>query len=300
MFVALSTLAGLTAGMYPIDPLPPVLATALPSNDACVCGDTCTLSTGGSGLCGTDGVCAIFKMAPDCSAVTEAVATTTADTKSCVCGESCVTPDGGSGQCGSDGVTCANFFVAPDCSHVTDVAASTTGSSDYSCVCGQSCVTPDGFSGQCGSDGVTCANFLVPPDCPKPATTTTDSTVACPNGCSGIASRMANTLCDDGSIAGPVCEEPSCEWYIRSCPSATTEHDGTLRGTATVSTSAPATVGQADWCPNSPSIAPYCRLAFCPVDCVAGQECAMRSGDCTCEYVSMLILFASTMCNARS
>lgn len=42
-----------------------------------------------------------------------------------------------------------------------------------------------------------------------------------PESCPSPAPAMPNTLCPDGSLAGPVCAEDasgSCQWTIRSCP----------------------------------------------------------------------------------
>ncbi len=82
--------------------------------------------------------------------------------------------------------------------------------SEYACVCGEPC-TQNGATGTCGADGATCANWFAPVVCE-----TTSAPQQCPDGCSGVQSRMMNFACEDGSIGGPTCEEPSCEWYV--CP----------------------------------------------------------------------------------
>ena len=63
--------------------------------------------------------------------------------------------------------------------------------------------------------------------CPTGETTTLATTTEelemlavdprCEDGCSG-RSRMMNSMCQDGSVAGPVCFAPKCVFYDRVCP----------------------------------------------------------------------------------
>ncbi len=69
--------------------------------------------------------------------------------------------------------------------------------------------------------------------------------------------------------------------YIRSCPS---DIEDTTTGRHPFDPLPTTTMEPVDFCKNSTAIAPYCRIGNCDLsDCVASKQCAMRSGDCTCE-----------------
>ena len=290
MFVLAPLLAGVSVAMNPgyggNDILYPSTTTDADGQDAysCICGEPCVSPEGMSGQCGADErTCANFFAQPICDndARTTTIAGYTDSDYSCTCGEQCVSPEGFFGMCGSDGVTCADFFAPPICDG--DVESTTTEGFE-SCTCGEPCALDNGALGLCAADGVTCAIFKTPPRCSgkvtEPTSTTGPAEEQCPNGCTGVQSRQPNYFCDDGTLAGPVCLEPECQWVVRSCPDVlATTTDVPYPDTTSTYTL------MADWCPDSPSIAPTCRLPLCPNDCVVGRECAMRAGSCTCEYV---------------
>ena len=150
------------------------------------------------------------------------------------------------------------------------------------CACGEECTTIGGGSGVCGQDGQ-CAVFLAEPDCG-----TTTAKPICPGGCSGMAMRAPNFFCDDGSLAGPVCDEPDCEWHYRTCPS--------FSSSSTVSTTQPSCASGCSgepmdapnfFCDDGSLAGPVCdepdcawHYRTCPVhaDCPCGKACTMQDG----------------------
>ncbi len=111
------------------------------------------------------------------------------------------------------------FVLAP---FVVGLAAGKIGGgTGSSCPCGTPCLLPWDGTGTCGADGVTCGTAVV--DCSAVATAATTAAAASSTACTvctGVQSMMPNSLCSDGSLAGPVCEAPSCAWTVRSCPTS--------------------------------------------------------------------------------
>lgn len=144
-----------------------------------------------------------------------------------------------------------------------------TDGNGYTCECGSRCRTPNGSEGTCGTNN-NCGQFLIAVVCPDDSSTESTGAPSSPSTgewtssndgqcaqCSGPQLRMMNYECDDGSIAGPVCEAPACEWYVRSCPDTTTP---SLRSDG------------AGWCPTvSDMCAERCDFEECDAD----KECAL-------------------------
>lgn len=94
---------------------------AIASRIPCICGQSCTMSGGGTGVCQTDGQCAVNILPPNCnggSVVSFAAATSFASRLGvggpCVCGQSCTMSGGGMGVCQTNG-QCAVNILPPNC-----------------------------------------------------------------------------------------------------------------------------------------------------------------------------------------
>jgi len=114
----------------------------------CICGEACTMTGGGSGVCQPGGQCAVNIIKPNCPG-----ATTCGD-----CGSVCKLGYG-SGYCQPNG-QCGLGFLKPDCPGTTCGA------------CGSACTTNYG-SGYCQEDGK-CLQTTVRPVCGLPCA------IACP------------------------------------------------------------------------------------------------------------------------
>jgi hypothetical protein len=157
------------------------------------------------------------------------------------------------------------------------------------CECGAECTMAEGSggTGTCGEDGQ-CAVFFVEPDC---GTQTTTAVPVCPDGCTGMALRAPNFFCDDGSLAGPICDEPDCEWIYRTCPS--TSSTPTTQPVCPGGCSGEPSDAANFFCDDGSLAGPVCdepdcawRYRTCPVDttpqtgdadCPCGHACAMEA-----------------------
>ena len=122
----------------------------------------------------------------------------------------------------------------------------------------------------------------------------------CDAGCQGVASRMPNRICPDGSMAGPVCApDPThgneCWWQIRQCP-GTPPPPPPEASTTTVNPDGSVTTTYADGhsCTTYPqngvtactgiraSVSPplICLSACTDLNC-----CQHRDARCTCDVL---------------
>lgn len=149
----------------------------------CICGQPCTMASGGSGVCQADRqTCAVNIQAPQCNPPT-----------SCVCGQPCVMAGGGSGVCQEDRKTCAVNIQAPQCNR--------------GCICGQPCTMAGGGSGVCQTDNMTCAVNIMAPQCGKGKGKGAQAT------CSSSAECRGNQKCVNGSC------KPLGRTCRKACPS---------------------------------------------------------------------------------
>jgi len=108
----------------------------------CKCGEPCTQTWGGFGICQADGSCLATFAMPNCG-------------QKCQCGTRCTTPSGISGYCQADEMTCAFNFQPPNCG---GLIGSCTGDDDCTngfCLNSQ-CVEYSGV-------GESCGGFTFPP-----------------------------------------------------------------------------------------------------------------------------------------